>query len=166
MSLSLEVRNVQNPALGAALLWRFACGYAGAHATRDAPPLPLAYLVLPLLLHQATARHIKGTLRNSGLRPFAAKFSETRNLEQDVLLSLNGRTRRLRKLSTGSLAIALATRLVHLSDTARLVPLSTTAAAAGLSEEARQLMRDAEKIGAWFSGLTLHEIASILKVRF
>lgn len=165
-TLSQETDNVQNPALGAALLWRFACGYIEGHRTADTAPLPLFFLVLPVLLHQATAQFVKGTQKSSGLRAFATKFSEPKSSKQDVLLAIHDRMVRLRNLSLDSLRVALSTRLVHLDVTGHVLPLSRTRAVAGVPDDARQLMRDAEKLGVWCAQLTLHEVASTLKVRF
>lgn len=164
--LAQETRNVQNAALGAGLLWRFTCGYVENHRTGDAPPLPLLFLTLPVLFHGQTAEFVKGTLKASGLRAFAAKFGEARVSKQDVLLAIHDRMLRFRSLTLDSLRLALATRLVYLGTDARALPLSRTRAVAGLADEARQLMRDAEKLGAWCAPLTLHEVAATLKLRF
>ncbi len=45
-----EVQAMQNPALGAALLWRFACGFT-PESSPNGTPLPLAFVVLPLAFH-------------------------------------------------------------------------------------------------------------------
>ena len=76
-TLTQEVRHVQNPALGSTLLWRFACGYTEHHKTSDAPPLPLLFIVLPILFHRETFEILKRTNRPTGLHGFADKFSQT-----------------------------------------------------------------------------------------
>jgi hypothetical protein len=47
-----EVNNVQNPALGAALIWRFAIGYSAKSKTSDYPVLQLCFLVPPMIFHK------------------------------------------------------------------------------------------------------------------
>jgi hypothetical protein len=163
--LTQEVRNIQNPALGAGLLWRFACGYVAAHPTAAPVPLPLLFLVLPITLHEPTEGFVSGTRKTSGLRAFAGKFGDAKNSRQDVLLAIHGRTLALRSLTVGSLRLALGTRLVHL-DGATVIPLSATPAHAGIPQTIRGLMTSSEKLGSWCGVLTLHEIAAILKVRF
>jgi|ERR1017187_1419227 hypothetical protein len=165
-SLTREVRNVQNPALGAGLLWRFACGYIESHSTRDPVPLPLAFLVLPIVFHERSEELVAGTQRASGLRAFAAKFGNSDNSMQDVLLAVHGRMLALRNLTRESLQVALATRLLSLETTGTLVALSQTRAIAGIPDDVRHLMRSAEKLGHWCSLLTIHEVATTLKVRF
>ncbi|WP_083831034.1 three component ABC system middle component [Herbaspirillum lusitanum] len=165
-ALSREVRYVQNPAMGAALVWRFICGYTENHKTSNAVPLPLIFIVLPILFHEATAQFVKSTLKSSGLRAFATKFGESKTSKQDVLLGIHERTLRLRGLTRDAMRLGLVTRLFYLGGDAGLFPLSRTQAIAGMSDEIRQLMRDAEKLGVWCAQLTLHEISATLKVRF
>ncbi len=162
--LTREVRNIQNPALGAGLVWRFACGYIANHPTHEPVPLPLLFLVLPIVLHQKTEAFVRNTNRISGLRAFAAKFGKSENSKQDLLLAIHDRMLALRNLSMESIRLALATRLLHL-DTATVIPLSQTEAIVGIQPDVRSLMNSAQKLGAWCGLLTLHEIANALKVR-
>jgi len=164
--LAREVQYVQNPALGAVLIWRFSCGYFQAHPSRDSAALVLAYLVLPILFHEASRQVVRSTQTGSGLRTAVTKFEENQNPRQDVLLAVQTRAEVFRTLTTKSLGIAVSKSLVSIDTSARLVPLSLTAATAGVPGEARQLMRDAEKLGRWCALLTLHEISNLLKVRF
>src|ERR1700754_2142945 len=70
--LDEEVYVMQNPALGALLLWRFVKAHAEAHPQKLGVPLPLAFLVLPLVWHATSAELIEGTMTASGLRKYAA----------------------------------------------------------------------------------------------
>ncbi|MGI8923447.1 MAG: three component ABC system middle component [Fimbriimonadales bacterium] len=160
------MRNVQNPALGALLIWRFACAYREAHQTKDAAPITLAYLVLPLLLHEQSQSAVRSTLAASGLRAAIAKFSESKNPRQDLLIALHNRALRLRALTTSSLGIAVAKSLVSLDAQARITALSTTPARATLSADVQKLATDSEKFGRWCAELSLHEVSAALKVRF
>ena len=72
-ALGLESRLVQNPALGAVVLWRFVHSYYHAHSLRAAAPFCLAALVLPMVWHAETAENIASTREASGLRAFADK---------------------------------------------------------------------------------------------
>jgi hypothetical protein len=164
--LAQEIRNIQNPALGAGLLWRFVCGYVETHRTHEHVPLPLLFLVIPTLFHQQTQEFVKGTLKGSGLRAFAAKFGGAKASKQDLLLAIHDRMFKSRPLTLASLRLALATRLLHVEADGKVLALSRTQAVSGMPTEARQLMRDAEKLGSWCAPLTLHEIATTLKLRF
>lgn len=163
--LTSEVRNVQNPALGAGLLWRFACGYVNSHQTHAAVPLPLFFVVLPITLHEKTEEFLNSTQMQSGLRAFASKFGKAENSKQDLLLAIHDRMLGLRELTLHSIRLSLASRLLYL-DAACMVPLSYTKAVAGIPAHVRRLMRSAEKLGGWCGLLTIHEVATTLKVRF
>lgn len=162
--LAREAQNIQNPALGAAVLWRFCCSYVETNPTSAPPRLPLLFLVLPVVLHQATAELVQQTRISSGLRAFAAKFGDTQISKQDVLLQIHERANRLRTLSFQSIELAAAGHLLQLSDSGEVIPLSRTKAR-GSSDEVKQLLANAEKLGAWCGQLTLHEITTALKVK-
>lgn len=162
--LAREAQNVQNPALGAAVLWRFCCGFVESHPASDAPGLPLLFLVLPIVLHQATAELLRRTRSTSGLRAYAAKFGDSAVSKQDLLLQIHERAIRWRRLSLQSIELASAGRLIHLSDAGEVIPLSRTKARA-LPDEVKQLLTDAEKLGKWCGQLTLHEVTTTLKVK-
>ena len=162
--LAREAENVQNPALGAAILWRYCCGYVESHPLHDAPSLPLLFLVLPIILHQATAELLRRTRSTSGLRAYAAKFGDSSVSKQDLLLQIHERAVRWRSLSLQSVQLAAAGRLVHIAEAGEVVPLSRTKARA-LPDEVKQLLTDAEKLGKWCGQLTLHEVTTTLKVK-
>ena len=162
--LAREAQNVQNPALGAAVLWRFCCGYSDAHPVSEPPRLPLLFLVLPIVLHQATAELLRRTRVSSGLRAFAAKFGEVAVSKQDLLLQIHERALRWRPLTLQSVELAAAGRLLQLLEAGEVIPLSRTKAR-GLPDEVKQLLADAEKLGVWCGQLTLHEITTTLKVK-
>ena len=162
--LAREAQNIQNPALGAAVLWRFCCGYVEAHPDGDSPRLPLLFLVLPIVLHQATAELLRRTRVSSGLRAFAAKFGDSQISQQDLLLQIHERAVRWLTLSLQSIELAAAGRLFQLSESGDVIPLSRTKAR-GLQDEVKQLLADAEKLGTWCGQLTLHEVTTTLKVK-
>jgi hypothetical protein len=165
MRLAQEVQNIQNPALGSALVWRFVCGYVSAHPTHDPAPLPLAFLVAPIVLHERTEEFVQSTYTSSGLRAFAGKFAKYEHSKQDLLIGINHRAIAMRQFTMESIRIGIATRLVQ-TIKASLVPLSQTPAKAGIPKDVRRLLASAEKIGAWLGPLTLHEVSTVLKVRF
>jgi hypothetical protein len=166
MALGDEVWHVQNPALGALIIWRFTTAYSeGANGTTGCP-LPMTFLVLPMILHAATAARIRGTQTRSGLRAFAGKFSTAKATEADVLLGLHDRAHAMRDQSLEALRTAVRARLVSAdAASARVFPLSS-APARGVASSVRRLLADAEKLGAWCAELTPFEVASTLKVRF
>lgn len=165
-ALSQEFRNVQNPALGAVLLWRFACGYINAHRTKEPLPLPLLFMALPMLLNKQIEEFLTSTRTSSGLRAFATKFGESRLSKQDVLLSIHDRVMQNRAFTMDSLGVAVGTRLLSLTPSGGVIALTTSEAKSGVPNEVRTLMANAQKLGSWCSNLTLHEVSTTLKLRF
>ena len=166
-ALSTEVNNMQNPALGAVLLWRFCVGYESSSNTRNPAPLPVLFLVLPVLLHEETADMVKGTQAASGLRAFAEKFKGTQRGRSDLLLAIHERSLRSRPLTLSSLQLAVNSHLLTiLTDTADVASLTQTEPRAAIPESIRPLLAAAHKMGGWLSDLTIYEISSVLKVSF
>ena len=165
--LNQETRNIQNPALGAMLLWRFTTGYAKGCKASSPTPLPLLFIVLPIMLHQETAQFITSTQQRSGLRTFAAKFAEPKTSKNDLLLAIHERSIKMRNLSINSLRQAIASKLILIDSTEGVaIPISKTQPKAGIPQSVRSMIRGAEKLGSWCSELTLHEVSVILKVGF
>lgn len=104
-----ELDLVQNPAIGAYLIWNFTLGYQEDGAVEAAPFL-LAFLVLPMLLHRQTFDAVTSTRKASGLTLFAAKFDR----EREALIELHSRARLLRQLSLQSIGVASTSRLIRI----------------------------------------------------
>ncbi|MGN6108796.1 MAG: three component ABC system middle component [Kofleriaceae bacterium] len=156
-----EVQAMQNPALGGALLWRFACGFS-PEASPNGTPLPLAFAVLPLIFHSKSAEKLSGTLAGSGLRKFESKFTD--DDRGDVLLALQPRMLAMRDLSLRSLRIAIRSGLLTLvPKEAVLWPRSRSAPPAE-AKPVGDLLKSAEKLGSWCRDVSLFEVTGMLKV--
>lgn len=159
-----EIDLVQNPAIGAYLLWQFTLGYQkdGAEAT----PLLLTFLVLPMLLHRPTFDAVTSTRKASGLLLFAAKFDK----EREALVELHGRARQLRSLSLQSMGVASTCRLIQIdyeAATLRGYALDLLDIKRPLiPERLKGFASSADKIGYWFSKLEIPQIASTLRIDF
>lgn len=159
-----ELEIVQNPAIGSFLIWHFALGYQEDGA--ETVPLPLAFLVLPILLHRPTFDAVASTRKASGLTLFVVKFEK----EREVLMELHGRAMQLRPLSLQSIGMAATSRLVRIDyENAALhgYPLDLLGVRKPtLPERLKGFGGAAEKVGYWFSKLGISQIASTLRVDF
>jgi hypothetical protein len=158
-----ELAIVQNPALGAYTIWRFGLGFQSDDSRPAA--LPLAFLVLPLVLHRPTLASIGSTQRASGLALFASKLSQ----ERENLLAIHERALLLRSLTLQSIAMGVNQRLLSINYAAATIRANTTENSTrkiALPERLKAFSGAPEKIGYWFSKLGLHQIASILSVDF
>lgn len=157
-----EVQAMQNPALGATLIWRFVCGYAPPNDPHEGVPLPLAFIVLPLVLHERTREEVISTRPSSGIRKFEEKFRDN----GDMLLALNQRAITLRALSLRSVRHALAAGLLTLiPERGTLWPRSYSTPPVD-AKLVLELLAAAEKIGGWCRSLSVYEISGILRVEF
>lgn len=164
--LSHESRIVQNPALGAVLLWRFAAAYTEAHPVKESPVFQLNFIVLPIVLHRETCQIAEGTHQRSGLHAFVEKFSRLETGKSDLLLAIHSRAEILKSLTIESLQIGVRHNLVGiLPGAGQVVPL-TKAAPSAVPASIRHLLSAAEKLGVWCAPLSLFEISSALKVAF
>jgi hypothetical protein len=155
-----EVQAMQNAALGAALIWRFTCGYCPQNDATEGTPVPLTFLVLPIVLHARTCEIVLSTQAASGLRAFEAKFSEA----GDLILAVHDRVLAMRALSLKSNGVALATGLVTLvTKDGSIWPRSYTRPRE-TADSVEALMRAAERLGGWCRPLSLFEISGILRV--
>jgi hypothetical protein len=153
---------MQNPALGAALIWRFACGYAPQKEAHDGVPLPLAFVVLPVVLHERTRKEITSTRVSSGARKFEEKFRD----RGDMLFALNQRAIGMRPLSLRSVRQALASGLLTLVvEQGTIWPRTYTKPPVD-GKAVSSLLGAAEKLGRWCHSLSVYEISGILRVEF
>lgn len=165
--LNREVQLVQNPALGAILLWRFAVGYGEGSQINNPTPIPLLFTVLPIIYHEDTFKYVISTRRSSGLRAFATKFSVSKNLANDQILGIHSRSFQMRKLTMHSLRMATMSKLISIDYKDGLaIPLSSTPPKVGIPRTTNELLTGAEKLGYWYSHNSMHEISVILKVSF
>lgn len=158
-----EAAIVQNEALGAYALWRFGLGFQELDG--QAVTLPLAFLLLPLVLHAPTLAMVLGTQKASGLHLFAGKLGEQR----EDLLAIHGRALTLRQLTLSSLMVAEQSRLVRIEPntaTVRAFSPHHEMQAPALPERIRRIAPACEKIGYWFAGLLDQQVAHTLRVGF
>lgn len=158
-----EAAIVQNEALGAFAIWRFGLGFQERDG--QAVSLPLAFLLLPLVLHAPTLAIVLSTQKASGLHLFAGKLGEQR----EDLIAVHGRALVLRQLTLGSLILAEQSRLVRIEPstaTVRAFSPHHELQAPELPERIRRIAPACEKIGYWFAGLSDQQVAHTLKVGF
>lgn len=165
--LNREVRAIQNPGLGSVLIWRAVSSYQTNHKTGSFMPLPLCFLVLPIVFHEETSALVTGTRMASGLRKLTEKFQSAEESKTDLLLAVGGRAVAMRTLTWESIRIGITSNVLSLNtESGSLMSLSDTPLVSGVPQSIRPLLGSAEKLGAWFSGLTLYEISLQMQVTF
>lgn len=158
---SEDIYLVQNPALGATLVWRFVEGYTSMGVSRP-PSLPLLFMVLPIVYHKELRDVAISTFPSSGLRLFAGKFKT----EQEVLYGIQDRMLRLKELSLASISIALQCGLISVDTASAEVSSLRHKAPKDVSTDIKKMLKSAEKLGHWCKELTLQEVQAILRIKF
>lgn len=158
-----EAAIVQNEALGAFAIWQFGLGFQERNG--QAASLPLAFLLLPIILHAPTLAMVLSTQKASGLHLFAGKLGAQR----EDLLAVHGRALALRQLTLGSLMVAEQSQLVRIEPSTATIwafsphhELQTPA----LPERIRRIAPACQRIGHWFAGLSDQQVAHTLRVGF
>lgn len=165
-TLGHEAKIMQNPALGAVLLWRFADSYLKSAPDQKNIPLQFLFLPLPMILHESTFGHIWSTQIGSGLRRFAAKFNEPSSSQLDILLDLNRRAYLMRPRTLESLQLALKTGLIVVDQNGGLFLGNPSSDMKPFNQTTKRMCSAAEKLGSWFAPLTIKEIATTLHINF
>lgn len=158
-----EAEIVQNEALGAFALWRFGLSFQD----REGYPatLPLAFLVLPLVLHGPTLSIVLSTHKASGLHLFVGKLGEKR----EDLLAVHGRAMSLRRLTLESLMLGEQSGLMRIEASTANVwanGLYEGRRAPVLPERIRRIAPACERLGHWFAGFSDQQVAHTLRVEF
>ena len=155
-----ELDLIYNPSLGAYLIWHAALGYFEEDGC--AMPLPLAFLVLPLVLHQQSRDIGMSTYKTSGLTLFAGKLGE----HQEDLLAVHSRMIALKHLSLNSVTLASAVRLVVVAPKSAEVLAQAIKPSLASKESIRRMGDLSGKFGAWFARLPIEQVATTLRVSF
>ncbi len=163
-NLAKEFENVQNPALGAYVIWNFSRGYY-EHNTSFIP-FQLLFIVLPIIFRADLVDLIVTTQKQSGLRYFADKFMRTEVLKNDMISHLHKASEDSKIVSLESIQIAIHSNLISIDSDSGLVFPVTTAEKKNVPDSVKRFGKAAERLGSWCARLTMHEISQILKVRF
>jgi Family of unknown function (DUF6521) len=155
-----EIDAIQNPGLGAVLIWRSVCGYYVSSSKTEGCPAVLAFLVPPVIFNEDLREVVTKTFKSSGIRKFESKFVN----QIDLLFSIQERAEAMRDLARRSLALSLSTGLLTLStESALLWPRSTTFTRA-LPPDVHTLASAAEKLGMWAQQTSLRELCYSLRM--
>ena len=162
-SIDRDVMYVQNPALGAALLWRFVCGH---YSNNNRPvQFPVLFIVLPIIFRQDLCGVIKTTQKRSGLSKLSEKLFKSK--ENDSIHFVNNMAFQMRELTLEAFSIAIETNLLSvITEDATVFPVVTAMPNPSSYLQCKDMLSCADKLGIWCSDLTLLEISKWLKVRF
>ena len=161
--MNREIYLVQNPAIGAAILWQFVCGYYYGSEENKQVPFPLLFVVLPIIFREDLRTVIDSTNKPSGLQKVSEKLFKDKRA--DLFYSIHDSAEKYREVTMSAVNIAADKRLIAVdTKTATVLPLLKKWSKMPKSSE--ELLKLSDKLGVWCSAMTLHEISHLLKVRF
>lgn len=159
-----EYDNIQNPMLGAYILWSFVRGFFLER--NELIPIEELFIVLPMIMKPDIAELIKSTNRTSGMRTMSDKFMNTNVLRNDLICELNNDIDKMKELTVVSFAEAIKAGLISIDKNSNMIyPLEIDRRKKETSN-IKQMGKNAEKLGQWCSDMSLVQIEEILKVRF
>ena len=159
-----EYDNVQNPMLGAYLLWSFVLGYFSEK--NEYAPIEELFIVLPMIMRSDIADQVKSTNKVSGMRAMSDKFMKADILKNDIISNLHKDIQSMKDISAMALAEAIKAGLVSVDvENSTIFPLELRKHNKE-SVNVLQMGKNAEKLGQWCAGMDLIQIEEILKVRF
>lgn len=154
--LNKEMSQVQNPGLGAALIWQF--GRAFASQTETGVPLPYAFLVIPLLYNKSTLDVVVRT--KMGLRKIEEKLTNDESIAATAQMNVLN----MRGLSSESLVIALRAGLLAVQAEDATYRSRVTAPPMLDGKMPKELMKAAEKLGRWAAEVSLREFCFVFRL--
>lgn len=155
---------LQNPALGALLLWQVARAFTDRHPDGAAPQLPFFLLALPMLFHAPTVRRIKAMNFDSGLMKAVSDGPE-------IALGLQDRLKRSAGISLQALELACASHLLVREygsgfPSFRAEGTALPPGARSVAQDVRDMMSAARRLGVWFADDGIQGACLRLDVRF
>lgn len=165
ISLLRERDIMLNTALGAHALWAFTCGFERKRLGGDDPVLSLWHLLptLPMVFHGVSRRAINKRLERSGLRSILNRDPGNDIAQNEAIFNLQSRVVMMKERTFRSLNLALTSGLISLADgnfrceVPFSLPTSTPT-------ETKEVLKAAEKLGAWAGELGVFEYLTVLGV--
>jgi Family of unknown function (DUF6521) len=155
-----DIQSIQNPGLGAALIWKFSQGYAPKESALEGVPFLLAFIVLPLILHKGTRSNISAT--QAGLYKFEEKYHD----KYDLLFAIHDRALAMRELSRKSISTGIATGLLTLVPAEGVIWPNDLPDPKNLPPSITALLKAAKKLGSWARQVSLFELTKTLHLDF
>ena len=153
-----EFDALQNPGLGAVLLERFTAKFT-SFSGGQAPSLLYAMPVLPIVFN---ASAVESLYR----RQFAGGLYRALAEDRTITLGLHRRMVVMSDQTFEALNVAFASGLLALDPSLGVLTASGDATPVGESEAILKMLKTSERLGRWFSELSLHELAVLLDITF
>jgi hypothetical protein len=160
MKMLNEYDAVQNPALGALLLWTFVAEYYKSKGENEGPILPHIMLVLPILFNQDFVENIYNRRLNGGLY-------NALNDEMTLFVGVQNRMQAMSNLTFRSINVCCSAKIVFLDkERYEFIPVRSKIPDYKHNESIHKMLAAAKRLGFWFATNELNQLCALLKVRF
>lgn len=155
-----EYEIVQNAALGACALWHYARCFNKATNGLRGPSVPLCLPVLPITLHEESAKSL-------GRRRYEGGFHTALAEDRALFIGLQRRMEEMCDQTFSALNIALASGLLRYdSESHELFRIPRVRPPESNDPSIRLIYHTAERLGHWFSQLKSEEVLLHLHITF
>jgi ABC-3C biological conflict system middle component len=156
-----EQRVIQNTSLAAEAIWQAVHAAFEAKSRAEGVPLPLAFLVLPLVFHQRTSMVLAAKTQPGVLYKALAD-------DREITVGLQTRMQAMSDRTFQALSIAFDTGLLRLDQNRErhLIPGRSTPPIAHATDEVKVIMNASKRVGHTFAELTLVQICTHLNIGF
>jgi hypothetical protein len=160
VNLEVEASLVQNPALGATMLWSFVNRFFDQTREKQGPLVFLAFPILPMVFHEETVQALSK-------RRFAGGFHLGLTENRTLTVELQERMESFSRQTLESLNIAFASALITFDKrTGELHPIRRTHPFEIRAKELGDMDRLARRLGFWFATTPLDQLCTLLRIRF
>lgn len=151
---------VQNYALSALALWNFSYEFYNNDGEKRGPTLPLLMTILPMVLHKETVSLIYRKQKEGG---FYRAITEDKVIE----IGLQERMEAMADKTLRSLNLAFASGILGYNNlNTQIIPKQKPPSLSSYNEETNKIIRASQRLGYWFSDLSLEQISIYLKLRW
>ena len=154
-----EIEIVQNLTLTSTMIWHCGKGFQ-LEANGRNMEFHIAFLVLPICLHEETLKTVLSTQRRSGLTRFMTKVSKKR----ENLFAIHDRVIACRSLTFESIALGIQSDMLTIDYSQAQISSNPQTLPKNLPKGTSNLMLGSEKVGAWCGRHSMEQIARILRI--
>jgi hypothetical protein len=161
IDILFEQRVVQNTGLAAEAIWHAVNEAYETSGRTVGVPLPLVFVVLPLVFHQRSAVALASKTQPGALYKALAD-------DREITVGLQGRMEGMADRTLGALSVGFESGLL-LVDTdheRQVIPGRKTAPVSHITDEVRTILSAAKRIGQALGELTVVQLAVHLNIRF
>ncbi|CAI0900324.1 three component ABC system middle component [Serratia proteamaculans] len=159
---------INNPSLGAYLLWVFCKKYQDRQEVKKGVPPAYLFCILTLLFDEDIRKTIASTQVAKGLRFSLAKLEKSKSNKTDILFSISKKIKLNKERSFESILVGLYYGILILNkDTGYIFSIASDKLNIfNHPQEMNEIIISAEKLGCWFSNHDALEIQEILRIKF